>query len=169
MAPVSDLRRAQLREYYKANRERALARAQKRYYTKVKPNRALETPEEALIRRAKANAAAKKSGSRQRRRILRPIEYMLLRARKRAAIYERAFNITAEDLYIPEVCPLLGITLSLTDPNLAHRPSIDRIDSNKGYIPGNVWVVSNRANRLKSDATADELIRIGLALKGRTS
>ena len=37
-------------------------------------------------------------------------------------------------------------------------PSLDRIDSTKGYVPGNVWVISNKANRMKSNAAAEELI-----------
>jgi hypothetical protein len=40
------------------------------------------------------------------------------------------------------------------------RASLDRIDNTKGYVPGNVVVVSYRANRIKSDATAQELLRI---------
>ena len=169
MARASDARRAQLKKYYEENREQVLARARERYHTKTKPKRALETPEEAAIRKAKANAAARKSNTAARRRVHRPLSHLLIRARNRATAKGREFSITLSDLYIPEVCPLLGIPLSMTHPSLDHRPSLDRIDSNKGYIPGNVWVVSSRANRLKSDATADELIRIGLALRGRTT
>lgn len=165
--PVSDARRAQLRKYYEAHKERILARARAHYHTKTKPKRALEAPEETEARRLKARTAAAKSGAWERRRTTRPLSHLLIRARNRATTKGREFSITLDDLYIPDVCPLLGVLLSLTDPNTAYRPSIDRIDSNKGYIPGNVWVVSNRANRLKSDATADELIRIGLALKRR--
>ena len=165
--PPSDARRAQLKRHYEKNKEKVLARARTHYHTKTKPQRALETPEETEARKAKARAASRKSGSWERRRLNRPLSHMLIRARNRATAKGREFSITVDDLYIPETCPLLGVLLSLTDPNTAYRPSIDRIDSNKGYIPGNVWVVSNRANRLKSDATADELIRIGLALKGR--
>ena len=37
------------------------------------------------------------------------------------------------------------------------RPSLDRIDGAKGYVKGNVRVISHRANMLKNDATIEEL------------
>jgi hypothetical protein len=57
--------------------------------------------------------------------------------------------ITKEDIVIPDTCPLLGTPME--------SPSLDRIDSTKGYVKGNVWVISNRANTLKNDATLTEL------------
>jgi len=36
-------------------------------------------------------------------------------------------------------------------------PSIDRVDNSKGYVPGNVRIISWRANRLKNDATVEEM------------
>ena len=38
-----------------------------------------------------------------------------------------------------------------------NSPSIDRIDSNKGYIKGNVRIISLRANMMKNDANLQEL------------
>lgn len=66
-----------------------------------------------------------------------------------------------EDISIPEFCPVLGLRLQhgsgkATDAS----PSLDRIDNTKGYVQGNVMVVSNRANLLKRDATPDELQRL---------
>lgn len=38
-----------------------------------------------------------------------------------------------------------------------NSPSLDRIRNELGYVRGNVIVISNRANRLKSDASIEEL------------
>jgi hypothetical protein len=51
--------------------------------------------------------------------------------------------------------------------SIDNSPSLDRIDTSKGYVKGNVWVISWRANKLKSDATLAELESIVLALRNR--
>lgn len=59
-------------------------------------------------------------------------------------------------------CPLLGVALIYETQGRAipdNYATIDRIDSSRPYGPDNVWVISSRANRMKNDATADELIR----------
>jgi len=38
-------------------------------------------------------------------------------------------------------------------------PSIDRIDSDMGYEPENIQVMTVKANRMKSNATESELIQ----------
>jgi hypothetical protein len=38
-----------------------------------------------------------------------------------------------------------------------NRATLDRVDSTKGYTRDNVAFVSHRANRLKNNATAEEL------------
>jgi hypothetical protein len=48
-------------------------------------------------------------------------------------------------------------------------PSIDRIDPRLGYLPGNVWIICNRANRIKSDGTAREHLVIALAMAARVA
>ena len=55
---------------------------------------------------------------------------------------------------------MLGIPLDYGWPvtNLWAVPSIDRIDNTKGYVPGNVIVMSHRANKLKGDATKEETL-----------
>ena len=70
----------------------------------------------------------------------------------------REFSIELEDIIIPEKCPVFGFELKREDRQTwMCAPSVDRIDSSKGYIKGNVTVVSRRANIIKRDATLEEL------------
>lgn len=97
-----------------------------------------------------------------------PVRAMLCLARSRAKKAKIDFNLTEADVFIPSHCPVLGIELTFglgkgLGQSLAERDSrasLDRIDNRKGYIVGNVVVVSYRANRIKSDATANELIKV---------
>ena len=83
---------------------------------------------------------------------------------RRARSHGVDFELTPEDIKFPDVCPVLGIKLSLNregaktynqaSPN---APSIDRFDNNKGYTKENVRFISFRANRLKADATFEEI------------
>jgi hypothetical protein len=86
-----------------------------------------------------------------------PRGYLLARARERAKHKGWEFSITKEDIIIPEKCPLLGITIIPRAKDRLHSPSLDRIDSSRGYTPDNIQVVSSRANTLKNDATVTEL------------
>jgi hypothetical protein len=76
------------------------------------------------------------------------------------------FNLTREDIremLKVTVCPILGIPLFHSKGAHSHNsPSVDRIDNSKGYVKGNCRVISNRANNLKKDATAAELVAIAL-------
>lgn len=75
-------------------------------------------------------------------------------------------NISVNELYWPEYCPVLGMKLDYDTPRGKRDcrnpalPSLDRWDNTKGYFPGNVYVISFRANTLKNNATADELDRV---------
>jgi hypothetical protein len=73
-------------------------------------------------------------------------------------VYGLAHNIELADIQIPERCPLLGIELDLYAKPMANGlPSLDRIDPDKGYVRGNVQIISWRANRLKNNATIEEM------------
>ena len=75
---------------------------------------------------------------------------------------------------IPDVCPILGITLNYNGNNESGwvrddlSPSIDRIDSSKGYVKDNIQVISWRANRIKNDSTPEELMKIALYMQNLT-
>jgi hypothetical protein len=83
-------------------------------------------------------------------------KFMFSCAKKRAEKKGWIFNITIEDIKIPKVCPLLGLTLDCGARG-KNSPSLDRKDSAKGYTKDNVWVISWRANDLKRDATLNEM------------
>jgi hypothetical protein len=89
------------------------------------------------------------------------------RSKSRARKKGFEHTITYADIMIPDVCPLLGIPLiksQSTGPN-ENSPSLDRIDSTKGYTPDNIWVISSKANTIKSNATVAELEQIARGLR----
>lgn len=77
-------------------------------------------------------------------------------AKNRAKTRGIEFDIDQSDVFVPDVCPVLGIKISIGGDRM-NSPSLDRIDNNKGYIKGNVCVISFRANALKSDGSLDEI------------
>lgn len=84
-------------------------------------------------------------------------EMALLRsAKNRSVLYNLPLNITVDDIIIPDTCPVLGIPL-VRRSTRDNAPSLDRLIPEKGYVKGNINVVSMRANRLKSNATLHEL------------
>jgi hypothetical protein len=82
------------------------------------------------------------------------------RVKSRALKNNIPFDLDLEDIVVPEVCPVLGIPL-FTAPGQGHNqinsPSVDRINPKLGYVKGNVRIISNRANLLKSNAEVWEL------------
>ena len=108
------------------------------------------------------------SAATNRMRSRHPVKSLIWAARRRAKVSGLEFTITEADLFIPEKCPVLGITLTYglgrgNGQSLKvrdTRASLDRIDNTKGYTPDNVIVVSFRANRIKSDAMIDELLKV---------
>lgn len=78
-------------------------------------------------------------------------------ARARATKRGIPFTISIEDIVIPELCPILGIPIEYNKGKHAgNSASLDRINPSKGYQKDNIAVISNRANRIKNDGTADE-------------
>lgn len=89
-----------------------------------------------------------------------PEQGLLESARGRARKGGFACTITIADIIVPEFCPLLGIKLERGKGSGGFRPSsptLDKIRPELGYVPGNVWVISHRANAIKGNATLLEL------------
>lgn len=89
-----------------------------------------------------------------------PVRAMLQRARRRAKDVGLEFDLNPEDVSIPERCPILGIDLNRFGSNQDNAPSLDRIENDKGYVRGNVVVISFRANRIKGNATVEKLRKV---------
>jgi hypothetical protein len=98
-------------------------------------------------------------------------EKVLLRYRRevlRRTHPEVPFTITVEDIVIPELCPILGIPLKMGRGKFSpNSPTIDRIHPHRGYVSGNVHVISHRANTLKNNATVVELEKVLAFLRSR--
>lgn len=79
------------------------------------------------------------------------------KAKERAKASGLEFSITINDIPLPEFCPYLGIKLThdLGEGQKQSNSSIDRIDNDKGYIPGNVRIISRLANSMKTSSTRE--------------
>lgn len=85
-----------------------------------------------------------------------PARKLLNNARTRAKAKGWEFDLEKEDILIPEICPLLEVKLDVWGPR-DFCPSIDRINNTKGYVKGNIQVISFKANRMKNTASLEEL------------
>lgn len=116
-----------------------------------------------LAREAEERATLKQADPRRRWAAM-----ALGNAKKRAKQRDWAFGLTLDWLIAAsgDTCPLLGIPLNYANTTpAADSPAVDRIDSTKGYTPDNCWVISMKANRIKSDATVAEIETVATRLR----
>lgn len=79
-------------------------------------------------------------------------------------------TITRRDIPLPQICKYLGIRLDYRSASergrlrIYNAPSIDRIDPTRGYVPGNIQIISDLANRMKQDASVEQLIAFALGI-----
>lgn len=84
---------------------------------------------------------------------------MLMNSKARARANGWKHTLTLEDIKIPKVCPLLKVPFEIgVVGNYPFTPTLDRIDSTLGYTKENIKVVTMLANRIKSNATKEQLI-----------
>jgi len=95
---------------------------------------------------------------------------MLTKARARSRKLSIPCTIKKEDIVITEICPVLGIKIQVSDGRQSDfSPTLDRLIPEIGYTPGNVAVISHRANRIKSDATIKEIEMLLKWMKNETN
>lgn len=130
-------RSLRMKKYYTANREKILAKT--------------HTEEARAARRIIQDRWRKNN----------PMRNLLVQAKHRAKVANIPFDLEPEDLECPTHCPVLGIKLiygsTRHDNNSA---SMDRLIPKKGYVKGNVIIISYRANRIKCDASLKELKKV---------
>ena len=113
----------------------------------------------------KVNAAVKRSPSYRKGRDHDPgntsmmRRRVLYRANARAAEKGLEATLRHSDIHWPDDCPCCGTAMSFKGKR-GTTPSLDRLDSAKGYTPENARIICSDCNRRKNDSTADQLRQI---------
>ncbi len=133
-------------------------RAKTRAYAKANPEWKKKSNRDWL----KTEKGRQFSQARTRRlRDIDPSGYLFDRLRRRAIRDGLPFDLEAKDIIIPDACPVLGLPFEWGKGQMGWRnmrsPSVDKIRPQLGYVKGNIRVISNRANHLKSNGTIEEL------------
>ena len=86
------------------------------------------------------------------------IKKLISGAKLRSSKLGLPFDLTEEDIIIPEFCPVFGFKLEISNGQPSdNSPSIDKIVPELGYVKTNIRIISNLANRMKSNATPEQL------------
>ena len=141
-----------LKEYRKKQRQEYLKEYNKKYYLINK---------EKIIKQTTEN----------KKRIAKedPVYSLFVRAKERAKKRNILFDIDKE--YLKSIypknnrCPILDIDFQLgflneIKKNKDYAPSLDRIIPSKGYVKGNLVIVSFIANRVKNNVSVETLEKI---------
>ena len=134
-------------------RERERENARKRWANRTKE---WKQQQREYARRYYANMTEEQKEQELRRRGLRGARH---RAKKKGLPFELPLDHINEIWPPDNKCPVFGTPFvrGRAGP-ISTSPTFDQIEPDKGYTIGNVEVISNRANRIKSDATAAEVM-----------
>lgn len=144
-----DCEKVKHREYYEANKVKILEKSRDNYAQGlIKPRKLTREQRNELNIRRKC------------RRKISPELSLFSEAKSRAKRKCLEFSITLDDIFITKLCPILLIPMIVGDGKLTNNsPSLDRFDNSKGYVRGNVMVISHLANTMKNSATKEQLLR----------
>jgi hypothetical protein len=90
---------------------------------------------------------------------------LIYAARQRAKRDGRQCTLKPEDVRIPEICPIFGFDITVNSNSRAtgapfNSVTLDRINNQGDYTPDNICVMSNKANKLKRDASLKEIMSL---------
>lgn len=90
--------------------------------------------------------------------------------RSRSAIKGFPCDVDKEYVYaiLTDTCPVFGTPFVFAGAGRANNdsPTVDKLDPAKGYVRGNIVVISQRANAIKSNATWKQIRRVADWLRG---
>lgn len=134
-------------EYNKKRQERRKTSPEKSLYSKMRYKKWKEEQPEEYIKFIEKN---------RQYRIDNWHINILSRLKARALKEGIPFNLTKEDLFIPDLCPILNIPIFLYVRG-GNCVSWDRIIPSEGYVKGNVRAISKKANVMKNNANLEEM------------
>lgn len=95
------------------------------------------------------------------RRVADPRRALLAGAKQRAQKLGVPFSLKLSDIKVPVRCPLLGVSLAVgSGKQTPQSPTLDRIFNERGYVAGNVVVISHAANTCKGGLRAEQIARV---------
>lgn len=89
------------------------------------------------------------------------LAHLVQQAKNRAKQKGLPFDITVDDIEVVQFCPYLGIELkqNFGAKGPSHfSPTLDKIVPERGYVKGNVQLISHKANAMKYNASIEELL-----------
>lgn len=135
-------------------------RKQSRAYSLANPEWHRDSNREWAAKKRASTPLSERQEKHLQYRKANPQYYLWNHAKQRATATGLPFDLTVQDIVIPEVCPVFGVKLEWGVGNMGWRnmwaPSLDKIKPELGYVRGNVMIISNRANHLKSNGSISE-------------
>lgn len=87
-------------------------------------------------------------------REIEPYPHKIIRhVKSRCKILNIPFNLTVDDIVMPEFCEITGNKLDYKNFKNSNFATLDRLIPEKGYVKGNVKIISKKMNILKSNGS----------------